>query len=129
MQDGDEALTETEHRQYRRTTGKLLWSCPVRPDLCYATKELSRTLRAPTKEDEAKVRHLLRYIKGTKLYKFILRPTITLPRSTVGMIDLPTDTDSDWAGDIKTRKSTTGYAVSLLGSTAHFGTSLTLIHI
>ena len=34
-------------------------------DIAYMTKELARKLAEPTKEDEAKAKHLLKYISAT----------------------------------------------------------------
>ena len=65
------------------------------------------------------MKHTLRYLQGTKDYKFILHPT-TIP----GDKDVPTldvYVDADWAGCTTTRKSTTGFAIKYLGATIHFG--------
>jgi hypothetical protein len=51
----------------------------TRPDISYATKELARALQQPTTADQQKLKHLLRYINGTKHYKQIIRPTVKLP--------------------------------------------------
>ena len=63
-----EPLDRNEHKKYRAIVGKLLWLALIRPDISYATKELSRDLTAPTTESITKVKHLLRYIAGTKDY-------------------------------------------------------------
>ena len=42
------------------------------------TKELARSLQQPTYLDMKKMKHTLRYLQGTKDYKFILHPT-TIP--------------------------------------------------
>eukprot|EP00971_Amphidinium_carterae_P211009 4187073-Amphidinium_carterae.1 len=38
----NEYLTTEEHLKYRTIVGKLLWMCPLRPDIQYATQELTR---------------------------------------------------------------------------------------
>lgn len=38
----------------------------VRPDCSYAVKELSRDVKGPTIESLSKLKHLLRYLSGTK---------------------------------------------------------------
>ena len=110
MQDGDEALDATEHRHYRRSVGRLQWLCPLRPDICYAVKELARSLSAPTREDQARVKHLLRYLKGTLHYVFVLAVKVVMIGANLEII---CHCDSDWAGDLKTRKSTSGFLISL----------------
>ena len=64
----------------------------------------------------AKLRHLLKYLAGTKDYCLVLRPELKLS-STVTSLDLKVYCDSDWAGCSKTRKSTSGVVVALLGCT------------
>ena len=46
--------------------------------MSYATKELSRDLTAPTSRSLLKLKHLLRYLAGTKDYVNRLRAGITL---------------------------------------------------
>ena len=60
---GRDLLREVQHRQYRRVVGRLQWIAPVRPDLCYAVKELARALAAPTIEYLFTAEHVLRYVK------------------------------------------------------------------
>ena len=42
-----------------------MWLIAVRDDIFYAVKELSRNLTAPTQFDLAKLKRLLRYLRGT----------------------------------------------------------------
>ena len=44
-------LDKHYHKLYRKVVGKQLWLVPVRPDLSYVAKELSRCLQAPTNQD------------------------------------------------------------------------------
>ena len=74
----DEApLDAQEHADYRRAVGKLQWLTYTRPDISFATKELARELQQPTQQSLRKVKHLLRYLRGTQHYKMILRTTHT----------------------------------------------------
>ena len=112
-------VDKDEHALYRRIVGKLQWMTYTRPDLSFSTKELARSLQQPTYLNMKKMKHTLRYLQGTKDYKFILHPT-TIP----GNKDIPTldvFVDADWAGCTTTRKSTTGFAIKYLGATIHFG--------
>lgn len=110
MIDGDEPLDNQGHTKYRSTVGKLQWLCPIIPVICFAATELARSLSGPTKECLAKLRHLLKYIKGVLLLvsgvcaKFVV--------NIGSRIGLHGYRDSDWAGCSKTRKSATGLILS-----------------
>ena len=108
------ALSPEEHQQYRKLVGQLLWLCNLRMDIMYAVKELSRGLAAPTTDHSAKLKHLLRYLSGTKEYVQELCPKIRLSEKH-SSLDVHTYVDSDWAGDPDTRRSTSGVANYLLG--------------
>ena len=99
--------------------GQLQWKTYTRPDICYATKELARSLQAPTTAFQQKLKHLLRYIKGTKHYKQVIRPTAKIPASAAP--DINVYVDSDWAGCSTTRRSTTGFVITILGTTVSYG--------
>ena len=90
----------------------------TRPDICYATKELARDLTAPTTHSQQKLKHLLRYLQGTKNLNYIVRPA---SMSTKDEIQVDVDTDADWAGCPATRKSTSEFVVQVAGATVHFG--------
>ena len=74
----EELLSPEEHKQYRKLVGQLLWLSPVRPDITYAVKELSRSVQSPTCEHQAKLRHLLRYLSGARDQCIELRPNLML---------------------------------------------------
>jgi hypothetical protein len=114
MRDGGDSVTTEEHRVYRRAVGKLQWLAPIRPDICYSTKELARGLASPTKEHLAQLKHLLRYLRGTIDYCMQIRPDTTIARGA--SLDMDCYVDSDWAGCSTTRKSTSGGVVHLLGT-------------
>ena len=113
-------VDKDEHALYRRIVGKLQWMTYTRPDLSFATKELARSLQQPTYLDMKKMKHVLRYLQGTKDYKFILHPT-TIPGNKDTATTLDVYVDADWAGCTTTRKFTTGFVIKYLGSTIHFG--------
>jgi hypothetical protein len=75
-----------------------------RPDIAFAVKELCRGMSAPSRHDAEALKRLSRYLLGE-------------PRMIVhfGWQDEPEHldvyTDSDWAGCVKTRKSTSGGAL------------------
>ena len=104
-----------QHKQYRRAVGKIQWLAPLRPDVCYAAKELARGLAAPTKEHQAKLKQLLRYLKGTIDYVTMIKP-MTFP-GPQQPFEIECYVDSDWAGCHTTRKSTSGLVLQLFGTT------------
>ena len=74
-----EPLSPEAHRQYRKLVGQLLWLSNLRGDITYAIKELSRGLASPTTDHWAKLKHLLRYLSGTKDYVQELCPKLRRP--------------------------------------------------
>ena len=92
--ENTEPLGPEDHKRYRRVVGQLLWLSNTRVDIMFAVKELSRGLSAPTQEHEAKVRHLLRYLSGTRHYAQELRPTLALSEKHEGL-DINVFVDSD----------------------------------
>ena len=111
IQDADCPL---EHSKFRTAVGKLLWLVFVRPDCSYAVEELNRDVKAPTQESLAKLKHVLRYLAGARQSVLRLRPNQMLAswKSTIDVIGY---VDSDWAGCSKTRKSTSGSTIQILG--------------
>ena len=98
-----------------------MWLSTTRPDITYATKELARGMSTPTQEHLANLKHLLRYLVGTRDYALMLKPSTTLPKPDEQQVPLELHTycDSDWAGCKTTRRSTTGTVTQLLGCTVH----------
>jgi hypothetical protein len=102
-----EPLDKTQY-PYSTVIGTLLYlsSC-TRPDISQAVGALARYMAAPTTAHWNAAQGLLRYIKGTKDYGiFYGGPDNT---TTFGYCD------SDYAGDVDTRRSTTGYVFILNG--------------
>ena len=78
-----------------------------------SSKELSRDVTAPTEQSVQKLKHLLRYVAGTKGLVQRLRPGMTLSGPDCNL-DLNCCVDSGWAGCKRTRKSTSGTVIQLL---------------
>eukprot|EP00971_Amphidinium_carterae_P154607 3065870-Amphidinium_carterae.1 len=108
-----EPLNSEEHSTYRTIVGKLLWMCPLRPDIQYATKELTRSIQKPVQHDRQSAKHLLRYVHGTRNYKLHLRPR----EPTNNDPYIKAYCDSDWARCSTTRMSTTGTVPQFAGVT------------
>uniref|UniRef100_A0ACD5WTY3 Uncharacterized protein n=1 Tax=Avena sativa TaxID=4498 RepID=A0ACD5WTY3_AVESA len=97
----------TDATLYRSLVGGLRYLCHTRPDICFAVGYISRFMESPTAEHLAAVKHLLRYIAGTR--SFGCRYTST------GNLRLDGFSDADLAGDVDDRKSTTGVLYMLGG--------------
>ncbi|GAV91753.1 hypothetical protein CFOL_v3_35141, partial [Cephalotus follicularis] len=78
----------------------------TRPDIAHAVGTVSRFMSNPGKEHWTAVKWILRYLRGTSSLKLSFgseKPIL------VGY------TDSDMAGDVDSRKSTSGYLITFSG--------------
>lgn len=80
----------------------------TRPDIVYAVLVVSRFASNPIPEYYSVVEDIFRYLRSTIYYELTFSGYLTL---------LYGYTDSDWAGDTDTRRSTSGYTFNL-GSSA-----------
>lgn len=94
--------------RYRSVIGSLRYLVNTRPDIAYAVGIASRFMESPGSQHWAAVKQILRYIRGTIDYGCIYKSVTTEP-VLIGF------SDSDLAGDIDDRKSTSG-TVFFLGS-------------
>ena len=85
------------------------WKLDVRtrPDISFAVSSLARFSSKPTTKHWTALKRLLRYLKET-LTRGILY-------NKDGSSTIVGYTDADWAGDVKDRKSTSGYVFLLSG--------------
>ena len=118
--EDETALDQEQHSAYRRLVGKIQWLAYTRPDISYGAKELARSLQAPTQIDNKKLKHMIRYLKGTRYWKHALRPTAQIQDRRIP-INIDICTDANWASCETTRKSTTGFVTHFLGATVHYG--------
>ena len=94
--------------QYRRLVGRLIYLTITRPDLCYAVHISSQFIQEPLEEHMHAARRLLRYIKGTSGYGILMRSDCDL--------QIRAYCDADWGACPLTRRSLTGYLVTIDGS-------------
>lgn len=87
---------------YRSIVGSLRYLVNTRPDLAYSVGYVSRFMEKPTPKHWAAVKHILRYISGT------LKIGCWFGRNKSENLELVGFSDSDMAGDMDDRKSTTG---------------------
>jgi hypothetical protein len=114
--DGGEKLSVKDHEMYRNMVGSLLYlACWTRPDISFAVSELSRFVSSPGHFHMAAVKHLIRYLQGSRE----LGLTYSKP-SNSGPMNQPNIlwgfVDSDWAGCPDSRRSTTGFTLMLNGA-------------
>ena len=117
-------LSPEDHRQYRQSIGQLIWASLIRPDLQYPAKTLTRHLQAPSSFDLKNLKHTLRYIKGSQHLRLVLGKDLHRhagqPLDQLHPLDIKCFTDSDWAGDQESRKSTSGFIISILNTPLAF---------
>ncbi|KAM7496324.1 hypothetical protein LguiA_020738 [Lonicera macranthoides] len=90
---------------YRQLVGSLNYLTITRPDISHAVHIVSQFMSAPRSIHFAAVLRIIRYIKGT------LHQGLHLSSTSPPL--LQAYSDSDWAGDITDRRSTTGFCIFL----------------
>ncbi|KAK9675528.1 hypothetical protein RND81_11G012900 [Saponaria officinalis] len=101
--DGNERVDET---QYKQVVGSLMYLIVSRPDLMYGVSLISRFSARPTKSHWLAAKRILRYIKGTTDLGVFYR-------KGESNFKLLAFTDSDYAGDLDDRRSTSGFVFML----------------
>lgn len=104
----DESPPLPVDNQFKELVGSLLYltTC-TRPDIAHAVSIASRTAQ-PTQAHWVALKRILRYLKGTR--DLGLRFRWENPNRLIGY------SDADYANDVETRKSTTGYCIYFGGA-------------
>lgn len=98
----DTSDTFRDAMKFRSLVGGLLYlSVCARPDIAASAAILGRKFAQPTERDLTAVKRVLRYLKGTR----DAFHRVGGGRDAV----LSGFTDSDWADDVETRRSTSGF--------------------
>lgn len=105
----DDNGVEVDGSYYRQLVGSMMYLTATRPDIMYAVSLISRYLSKPTELHLLAAKRILRYLQGTSGFGLLYKKE--------GNKELIGFTDSDYAGDVDDRKSTSGYAF-LLSSAA-----------
>lgn len=110
MENGLKFSTQTDSKEVNESTCRelvrsLIYLTNIRPDLCFAISYISRFMTAPKVEHWTAAKRVLRYVKR-KLDFGILYNKSKESR-------LSGYTDSNWAGSVDDRKSTSIYVITL----------------
>jgi hypothetical protein len=97
----DDSAAYGDIEGYRRLIGKLLYLTTTRPDIAFATQQLSQFLTSPTLVHYDTTCRIVRYLKGTPGRGLFFSRNSTL--QVLGFAD------ADWANCVDTRRSTSGY--------------------
>ena len=94
----------TDIQLYQQAVGCLIYAATTtRPDIASAIGILAQYMSAPSMDHWSGIKRILRYVKGTLKYG-LLFTTDDTRNHLLGY------SDSDWAGDTDTRRSTSGYS-------------------
>ena len=105
VQDSEDSLFENV-KLYQSVVGSLIYlSIGTRPDLAYAINVVSRAMSKPTNRHWGIAKGIMRYLRGTINYGIQYGGNKVL----VGY------GDADWAADLETRRSMTGYVFMIGG--------------
>jgi Reverse transcriptase (RNA-dependent DNA polymerase) len=90
---------------YRSVIGALQYATLTRPDISYSVNKLSQYMHSPNDDHWTAAKRVLRYIAGTldfglQFYK-------------QSLLRIQAFSDSDWAGNLDDRRSTSGYYIYL----------------
>ena len=126
-EDRSRPLEGERAARYRKCVGILLYVAQDRPDLQFAVQRLASGMSNPTEKQEKQLRHTASYYNSTQeycltyrktpvgcsnLHQEIRRGSYDFPPGNVsgkgdaGQHRIEIFSDSDWAGDKRTRKST-----------------------
>ncbi|CAL1379217.1 unnamed protein product [Linum trigynum] len=95
--------------RFRQVLGALQYLIYTRPEIAFSFNKLSQYMHSPSSHHWQCLKRLLRYVCGTISYSLAIRGS-SLPMRVTAFAD------SDWAGNLDDRTSTSAYLV-YLGST------------
>jgi len=105
----DEEGTPVDAIKFKQVIGSLMYLTVTRPDLMYGVSLISRYMANPKESHWAAAKRILRYLKGTIEYGIFYQQG--------GKTGLIAYSDSNYAGDLDDRRSTSG-SVFLIGTGA-----------
>jgi hypothetical protein len=107
---------DTTKYGYSELVGSLLYlTVCTRPDIAQAVGALTRYMSKPAESHWQAIKGVLRYVAGTASFGIVYKPEDST---------LSGYADADYAGDIDTRRSTTGYVFILNGGVISWSSRL-----
>ncbi|KAI3723909.1 hypothetical protein L2E82_35671 [Cichorium intybus] len=104
----EDASPEVDESKYRRLVGRLLYLTVTRPDITFSVNQLSQFINKPRQSHMDAALRVLRYLKAT--------PGQGLFLPAEGNLILEAYCDASWLSCHSTRRSCTGYFISIGGS-------------
>ena len=92
--------------RFKRAAARLNYMALDDPRIAYASKQISQVMSKPIEEGEVCIKRVLRYLREKPGCEW-LYPWQEIATHLVGF------SDSDWAGRVKTRRSTSGGGITL----------------
>ena len=118
--EGDsEELSEELATRFRSAVLTLLYLSNERTDIQSTVRLLCTKLKSPTALEMRQLKRLLRYVKSTEDMSTVFEMRDDKDRSGQTVKRLEVYTDSDWASDQVTRKSTSGAVIMAEGMRLH----------
>jgi hypothetical protein len=112
----DETHETMRDKPYRALVGSLLYLLFTRPDIAFAVNQLTRHLNNPSPAHWQAAKRVLRYLRGTS--------NLGLQYTREDNPELTGYSDADFAADVDTRRSTSGYVYMLNGAAISWKTKL-----
>ena len=110
---------QMNHIPYANAVGALMYAMVcTRPDISHAVSMVSRYMHNPGKGHWQAVKWILRYIQGTVDIGLKFEKDRNVGKHLVGYVD------SDYAGDLDKRRSTTGYVFTIAGGPVSWRSTL-----
>ena len=117
--EDSEKLGEEQVSRFRSAVLTLLYLSNERTDIQSTVRLLCTKLKSPTALEMRQLKRLLRYVKSTEDMSTVFEMRDNSDRREQLVKRLEVYTDSDWASDQGTRKSTSGAVIMAEGMRLH----------
>ena len=109
----EEEFMADKYEQYSHVVGMLGHLMQAtRPDLAFSVAQLRQYVSCPRRHHYAALKRVVRYVNGTLTWGLVFDKT--LPTTIIGCVD------SDFANDVDSRRSWSGYAFLSMGAAVAF---------
>jgi hypothetical protein len=108
---------------YMTGLGKLNYMAQTRPDIVHAVNGLARFQQRVTTVHLYILKHVARYLIGTRMHGLVFCPPLGAQTNALTAVSC-VFSDAGHAGDVETRRSTTGWVTLLYGTAIAWGSKL-----